>query len=142
MSFQPDADSAPVDLTANPEDSSRGGSRFGWSDPANRPRLIMLGIIAVLVVVILLLLTRPGGEPVPAELTPTPDDLAARPVSVSIKGTAFNIEPVAVREGRWQLVRAGADSAEWVYGTVINYVVGLYPTDATTALIAGLVAGD
>ena len=136
MSSQPDADDAPVDVTTH------GGSRSAWTDPANRPRLIMIGIIAVLVVIIVLLLSRPGGDQPVLDLTPTPDDLAARPVSVNVKGTSFTIEPVTVREGRWQLVRAGTDTAEWVYGTVINYVIGLYPTDAITALAEGLVEGD
>lgn len=142
MSFPSDPDSAPVDLTADAAGPSPGGSRLGWSDPASRPRLILLGIIALLVIVILVLLARPGGEPEPPSLTPTPDDLAARPVSLSVKGTSFTVEAVTVRDGRWQLARAGAESAEWVYGTVINYVIGLYPTDETTALVEGLAEGD
>lgn len=140
MSLQPDADNAPVDLTAD-AGSSGVKPRFTWSDPTNRPRLILIGIAVLLVVVVLILLTRQGGHP-PAELTPTPDDLAARPVSVSVKGTAYTIEPVSVKDGNWQLARAGTDSAEWVYGTVVNYVIGLYPTNETTALIEGLVEGD
>ena len=135
MSFQQTADDAPVDLTAPPEDTSHGQSF--WSNPHNRPRIILAGIVGALLIVVVLLLAGRGGEP-PVELTPTPDDLTARPVSISISGTPYKITPVTVGDGRWRIVSAGADSAEWLYGTVVNYVVGLYPTDATTALIEGL----
>ncbi|HEY4690447.1 MAG TPA: hypothetical protein VIK33_14115 [Anaerolineae bacterium] len=135
MSFQPDADDTPVDLTAG--GSSRGPSRPVWSDLANRPRLILLGIIAVLLVIVLVLLASRGG-PAPVEVTPTAEDLAARPLSISISGAEFTITPVTASEGRWRIASAGADSAEWIYGTVINYVIGLYPTDANTQLIEGL----
>jgi hypothetical protein len=140
MSLQPDADDTPVDLTANAAGPSQGGPF--WSNPAYRLRLILIGIVGFLFVIIVLLLTRQSGEPSPDLLTPTPDDLAARPVSMTIKGVLFNIEPVNVSDGRWQLARAGADSAEWIYGTVVNYVVGVYPTDETTALADDLAEGD
>lgn len=136
MSFQPDADDAPVDLTAHAENASRGQSF--WSNPNNRPRLIMGGIVGALLIVIVLLLAGRRGEP-PVEPTPTPDDLTARPVSVSIAGTAYQITPVTVgANGIWRIANAGADSAEWLYGTVVNFVIGLYPTDATTELVEGL----
>jgi len=138
MSFQPDADDAPVDLTAGEADSSR--VRSFWSDPANRPRLILIGIIVGLSVIVLLLLASRGGGP-PGDLTPTPDDLSARPVGLSVSGATYSIEPVTVSDGRWRIVSAGADSAEWVYGTVVNFVIGLYPTDETVALVDDLQDG-
>ena len=141
MSFQPDADDAPVDLTAGADDSSRRMPRSAWSDPVNRRRLILIGIAASLFVVVVLLLAGRGGEP-PIDLTPTPDDLTARPVSVSIKGTTFNLVPNTVTDGRWRIAGAGADSAEWIYGTLINYVIGLYPNPDTITLVEGLVEND
>jgi hypothetical protein len=139
MSFQPDADRAPVDLIPGAGRPS-GGKPF-WSNPVNRRRLILGGVVVVLAVIVLLLLSGRSSKPI-IETTPTPDDLSARPVSVNVKGTTFTIEPVRVQEGRWQIARASADSAEWVYGTVVNYVLGLYPTNETTALIEGLTEGD
>jgi hypothetical protein len=140
MSFQPDADDAPVDLTAGDADSSRSPSRFAWSNPDNRPRLILIGIAAALFVIVLLLLAGGGGAP-PDDLTPTPDDLSARPVSLSLSGATYSITPVTVSDGRWRIVNAGADSAEWIYGTVVNFVIGLYPTDDAIALVEGLEDG-
>ena len=137
MSFQPNADDAPVDVTAG---SSSRGKSF-WSDPAHRPRLILIGIAAALAVIALaLLLAR--GDAQTVDPTPTPADLSAWPVSMSITGKTFKIAPVAVSDGRWRILSAGADSAEWIYGTVVNYVIGLYPTDETTALVDGLAEGD
>ncbi len=141
MSFQPNADDTPVDLTAGGTGSSRGASRFDWSDPSHRPRLILAGIAGVLAVIVVLLLATRGGEP-SLTPTPTPADLNAWPLSVSIKGATFQIVPVSVSDGRWRITNAGAESAEWIYGTVVNYVIGLYPGDATTELIDGLVTGD
>ncbi len=141
MSFQPDADDASVDLTAGADDSSRRMPRFTWTDPTNRRRLILGGIVAALFVVVVLLLVRRGDEP-PIDLTPTPDDLTARPVSVSIEGTTFNLVPITVSDGRWRIAGAGADSAEWIYGTVINYVIGLYPNPETITLVEGLTEND
>jgi hypothetical protein len=139
MSLQPDADEAPVDLTAGAGGSSRPPSP--WQSFANRPRSILIGIIAVLVLVIVLLLATRGG-PSPVEPTPTPDDLAARPVTISIKGTAFKIVPVDAGDGRWRTTGAGPDSAEWIYGTVVNYVIGLYASDEITSLVEDLADND
>ncbi|HLF25986.1 MAG TPA: hypothetical protein VJG32_06600 [Anaerolineae bacterium] len=138
MSFQHEADEAPVELTA---DAGSSRDKSFWSDPANRPRLILIGVAAGLALIVLLLLSA-RQEPPTVELTPTPDDLAASPVSLSVQGVNFTIVPVRVDDSRWQITNSGADSAEWIYGTVVNYVIGLYPTDATHALVEDLVEND
>jgi len=138
MAFQPDADDAPVEMTTGGGGSPRG--QPFWTDPANRPRLIMIGVIAALVIVILVLLTSQPPS-TPQDVTATPDDLSARPVSLSISGTEFQVTAVEVSDRRWRIASAGADQAEWIYGTVINYVIGLYPTDANTQLVNNLPDG-
>jgi hypothetical protein len=129
-------DDAPVDLTARADESPRDLLRSIWSDPERR-RLALGGVIVVLVVIVLLL-TRGGEPPTPFDQTPTPDDLSARPVTISVSGREYQIVPVQVSDSRWRPASADADSAEWVYGTVVNYVIGLYPTEETVELVEGL----
>ena len=136
MSYQPDADEAPVDLTAG--DSAR--KLPSGLNPDTRTRILAVVAAVLALAVILLLAGRTPQEPV--RTTPTPDALVSRPVSLSIKGTAFEVKPVTVDNDRWQVTNAGAGIAEWVYGTVVNYVIGLYPTDDTTNLVNGLADGD
>jgi hypothetical protein len=101
----------------------------------------MIAVIGVLVVIIVLLLAG-RNEPTPVEPTPTLSDLEARPVSVNISGQAFDIELVTVNNGRWQTSNSGADRAEWVFGTVVPYVIGLHPTPDVEQLMEDLVEGD
>ena len=136
---QPDADEAPDDLTPG----AGGSSRFQpvWADPRYRRRLILGGIAGILAIIVLALLTSQGVQPSP-DATPTPGDLPALPITVSIKGTSFTITPVTVADGRWRVSRGDPGSAEWVYGTVVNYVLGLFPTPETTELMEGLADND
>lgn len=141
MANQTGADDAAAEQTQTISYSSGKSPHPSRFDSDNRQRLILGGIIAVLAIVIVILLTtRSPARPV--TVTPTPDELISRPVELSIKGAAFKIVPITVNNNRWQATNAGARSAEWVYGTVVNFVVGLYPTDETTKLIDGLAEGD
>ena len=136
---QPDADEAPDELTPGAGDSSRFPSI--WANPRHRRRLILGGIAGILALIVLALLTSQGGQPSP-EATPTPDDLAALPITLSIKGTSFKVTPVTVTDGRWRADRGDPGSAEWVYGTVVNYVFGMFPTDETTEIMESLADRD
>ncbi len=129
---QPDADEAPVELTPG----AGGPSRFQsmWGNPRHRRRLILGGIAGILVILLIVLLSSQGGQPSP-EATSTPGDLTAVPVTLSIKDRSFTVAPVTVGDGRWRVSRGDAGSAEWIYGTVINYIFGLLPTPETTELM-------
>lgn len=136
---QPDADEAPVELTPGAGDPSRFQSM--WGNPRHRRRLILGGIAGVLVTLLIVLLFSQGSQPSP-EATPTPGDLTAVPVSLSIKDRSFTVAPVTVTDGRWPAGRGDPGSAEWVYGTVVNYVLGMFPTPETTELMEGLADSD
>lgn len=139
MSSQPDADDAPVEWTAEDDYDSSDRPPF-WSNPNNRTG-IMIITIGVLVVIVLLLLAG-RSEPTPVEPTPTLSDLEARPVSVNISGQTFEIELVTVNNGRWQTTNRDGNRAEWVFGTLVPYVIGLHPTSESEQLMESLAEGD
>lgn len=63
------------------------------------------------------------------------------PRTLEIKGVSFVIQPVKITAGDWP-PPDDERAASWVYGTVINYVMGLEATPANKQLIASLRAGD
>ncbi|MGD2166410.1 MAG: hypothetical protein PVH50_12875, partial [Anaerolineae bacterium] len=50
--------------------------------------------------------------------------------------------PFAPQEDAWTYPAGRSDSAAWVCGTVVNYVLGLEPTEANEALVRDLAPGD
>lgn len=63
------------------------------------------------------------------------------PRTLEIKGVSFVVQPVKITAGDWP-PPDDERAASWVYGTVINYVMGLEATAANKQLIASLRAGD
>lgn len=63
------------------------------------------------------------------------------PRTLEIKGVSFVVQPVKITAGDWP-PPDDERAASWVYGTVINYVMGLEATPANKQLIASLRAGD
>lgn len=68
--------------------------------------------------------------------------LTARPNRLDIAGTVFPVVPVTPEQGRWPLPQDQDAVAVWIYGTVINYVVGLPHTPESESLLAGLAGAD
>jgi len=66
----------------------------------------------------------------------------ALPVSTTVKGTEFRVEPILPEGDAWSYPPTRSDVALWVCGTVVNYVIGLEPTPGAEALIKSLVPGD
>jgi len=66
----------------------------------------------------------------------------ALPVSTTVKGTPFRVEPIMPDGDAWSYPSSRSDVALWVCGTVVNYVIGLDPTLEAAALITSLVPGD
>ncbi|MCP4359480.1 MAG: hypothetical protein GY796_15835 [Chloroflexi bacterium] len=63
------------------------------------------------------------------------------PRTLEIKGVSFIVQPVTIKVGDWpppDIERA----VSWVYGTVINYVMGLNGTASNKELLASLQPGD
>ncbi|MCD6286284.1 MAG: DnaJ domain-containing protein [Anaerolineae bacterium] len=83
---------------------------------------------------------------IPAELTVlqegnTPLETLA-PTQLSVGGTSFPVVAVLPEQGRWPLPTEQQELAMWMYGTVINYVVGLPYASTTESLLAGLSSAD
>jgi hypothetical protein len=64
----------------------------------------------------------------------SPDGLAS--------STPFHIIPVVPEEGRWPIPAENDNVAVWVYGTVVNYVIGMPYSSTIESLLAGLTSGD
>jgi hypothetical protein len=83
---------------------------------------------------------------IPAELTVlqegnTPLETIA-PTQLSVAGTSFPVVAVQPEQGRWPLPTEQQELATWMYGTVINYVVGLPYASTTESLLSGLSTAD
>ncbi|GAB4154870.1 MAG: hypothetical protein Fur0021_21760 [Candidatus Promineifilaceae bacterium] len=65
------------------------------------------------------------------------------PTTLDIDGRRFGLRAELVTAGeRWQPELPNATTAVWVYGTVVNYVIGLADTAEARALLDGLTPGD
>jgi hypothetical protein len=150
-------------MTAPPPSSS---PRFRELVAGRTPLLVALGAIVVglcLLLVFAALLLRGGdvleGEeptPFPTSAAPgtmdvivgglsggTPISLSLNaPTTLEIGGVSFGVrpEPVAA-DGTWDPQLSDAQTAVWVYGTLINYVVGLADNNNNRVMLEGLAPG-
>ncbi len=63
------------------------------------------------------------------------------PRTLEIKGVTFVVQPVQIDSGDWTLPYEER-AASWVYGTVINYVMGIAASESNKALLSALKPGD
>lgn len=63
------------------------------------------------------------------------------PRTLEVKGATFIIWPTEVKEGDWPRPDE-ENAASWVFGTVVNYVVGLKDTPENEKVLASLGADD
>lgn len=63
------------------------------------------------------------------------------PRTLDIVGVSFVVQPVQITTGDWPLPLEER-AVSWVYGTVVNYVMGLQATPANKDLLKGLKPGD
>lgn len=63
------------------------------------------------------------------------------PRTLEIKGVSFVVQPVKVIAGDWPLPD-DSRAVSWVYGTVVNYALGLAATPENRQLLASLQTGD
>jgi len=64
------------------------------------------------------------------------------PTSLTVNGEPFPVAPILPDQTSWTYPAGSSGSASWVCGTVVNYVLGLEPTEENGALLAGLRPGD
>ncbi len=65
----------------------------------------------------------------------------ALPNDLVVQGLRYPVVPAPLEGGRWPVPAEQDDVAVWVYGTVVNYVIGLPYTTTIESRLAGLVPG-
>lgn len=124
--------------------------------------LLVVGFAAMFIMVLVLLL-RDGGTD---DVTPTPfadttgtavdvplvvgisdtDRISVTldlPVSLGVAGSSFAVQPQTVAADRiWSPRFENTETAVWVYGTIINYVIGVPESDSNRAALEQLAPGD
>src|SRR5512136_175242 len=63
------------------------------------------------------------------------------PRTLEIKGVSFVVQPVKITSGDWP-PPDDERAVSWVYGTIVNYVMGVESTPDNKTLLASLKAGD
>jgi len=63
------------------------------------------------------------------------------PRTLEIKGVSFVVQPVKITAGDWPFP-ADERAVSWVFGTVVNYVMGLEASPQNKELLASLTVGD
>jgi hypothetical protein len=150
------------------EEQTEGTTIEGWQN--NRRLVIALAVIGVLgllaaVVFAILLLREPDDEVVEDDTTPVATLVAApvptavayeaisesgtvtltveSPAILQIAGREFALRAQAIpADGIWSPIVQGEGTGAWVYGSIINYVIGLPATDSNRNLLEGLTLGD
>jgi hypothetical protein len=65
------------------------------------------------------------------------------PVALSIGGRNLVVQPVSINpDGTWSPPISGENTAGWVYGSIVNYIMALNPGSENNALLESLVPGD
>jgi hypothetical protein len=65
------------------------------------------------------------------------------PVTLRIGGQTFSVQAQAIAaDGLWSPQLLDAETAVWVYGTIINYIIGLPASTENRTLLTQLIPGD
>jgi hypothetical protein len=153
----------------NTERGSMGQASMGQASiypPTWAILLIMLGVVIIVGVGVAILLNmrtqRPTGgaeqakvvklytftspPTIPADIPVVQESgapiLTFSPNQLSVAGTIYPVVPVMPDQGRWPLPHEQRSIAVWLYGTVINYVVGLPYAPTNESVLAGLASAD
>ncbi len=128
----------------------RNRLKASWTDPARRPVLLLgFGAVGLSIVLLLVALTQIG--PRAPEVTPTPTSSCvnclptqttqAIPKTLRLRSRSKSIVPVTVEKGAWKPT-ADIEKAEWVYGTLINYVIGLPASQENSDMLQAMSETD
>ncbi|MEM7112012.1 MAG: DUF4352 domain-containing protein [Chloroflexota bacterium] len=65
------------------------------------------------------------------------------PITVSLSGRDFGLQPQAIAaDGIWSPAFSSEGTAVWVYGSIVNYIIGLPNSDENRAMLEGLIPGS
>lgn len=65
------------------------------------------------------------------------------PITLSLAGQQFNVQTQVIgADGTWTPTVDAPGAAVWVFGSVVNYVVGLPDSEENRAMLEGLAPGD
>ncbi|HZY45681.1 MAG TPA: hypothetical protein VFF70_13125 [Anaerolineae bacterium] len=133
--------------------SANTGSRFksAWDDPARRPSLVIgLGAVALALILVIVAIGQISGTG--STVTPTATENpcfinsncpqgSIVPKILHVRGRSILIDPVSMNNGQWK-PSAAAGRAEWVYGTLINYLIGLSSSQENSDMLKALGQAD
>lgn len=126
--------------------------KASWTDPARRPVLV-LGVGAVALAVVLLMVALTQITPAPPVIKPTatsscvincgpgPQSTQPFPKTLRLRSRSKSIVPVNVEKGNW-IPTAEIERAEWVYGTLVNYVIGLPASQENSDMLQAMSEAD
>jgi len=64
------------------------------------------------------------------------------PVTLNLNGRDLAVQPVTINtDGTWSPALSGEATVGWVYGSIVNYIMALQPTDENKALLESLTPG-
>ena len=120
--------------------------------------VIFLALVCVALVIVLATRKSTPGGVGPSSLTPAqgtsiPGSIViglggsvplsqTMPSALELKDQKFDVIPVEVTKGAWPYQRGTPNKAVWVFGTLINYVVGLEANSDNTTLLQSLTEAD
>ena len=109
-----------------------------------------VGIAAVLLLVAITQLIG-GAASSPPVPTPAPTCVGPNcpiaqpsplvPKKLYVRDRTFDITPIAVQKGKWP-AEAGDQNATWVFGTLVNYLIGLPNTSENKDLLQAVSEAD
>ena len=129
--------------------------KASWSNPSKRPMLIFgfgaVGIALILLVIAAAQLFGGTGTETPAP-TPTPTCTGPNcpppvqspvvPKKLYVRDRTFDITPVAVQKGKWPVSTGDNTGATWVFGSLVNYLIGLPNTSENKDLLQAVSEAD
>ncbi len=154
MSVSPDSGSAtgstPPARPPNQSTAMIDRLKSSWSNPSKRPMLIFgFGAVGIAVLLLLTAIVQLMGGAATSVPTPSPTPTCVGPncpiqqpsplvpTKLYVRDRTFEIAPVAVQKGQWP-TSTDEKNATWVFGTLINYLVGLPNSSENQDLLQAL----
>jgi hypothetical protein len=129
--------------------------KASWNNPAKRPTLIFgFGAVGVAVILLIIaavqLLNGPPAAPPSPTPTPTctgpncppPPGKNLAPQKLFVRDRTFDITPVAIEKGKWPVSAGSEGSATWVFGSLVNYLIGLPNSSENKDLLQAISEAD